>query len=155
MKIKRYITLALILFRRDGWSRANYLKRIGYFGHLGENCYLQPFNYGTEPRRIFFGDNVQIASGVKFITHDIVSHVFNHIDGKRYKIIEGSIHVGSNVFIGANTVILYNVHIGDNVIIGAGAVVTKDLPDNGVYAGVPAKRIGDFESYRTKLTEKE
>lgn len=46
---------------------------------------------------------------------------------------------GDNVWIGGNTVICPGVHIGSNVIIGAGSVVTKDIPDWAVAAGNPCK----------------
>ena len=49
--------------------------------------------------------------------------------------------LGEHVFVGANAVILGPIHIGDGVTIGAGAVVTKDVPNNCVVAGVPAKVI--------------
>lgn len=47
--------------------------------------------------------------------------------------------IGNNVFVAANSVVIGDIKIGNNVIIGAGSVVTKDLPDNGVYLGNPAK----------------
>ncbi|MCM0647410.1 serine O-acetyltransferase [Clostridium swellfunianum] len=49
--------------------------------------------------------------------------------------------IGNNVYIGAGAVILGNVKIGNNVVIGANAVVIKDIPDNAVAVGVPAKVI--------------
>ena len=49
--------------------------------------------------------------------------------------------IGDNVSIGANASIIGNIIIGNNVIIGAGSVVVKDVPDNCVFAGVPAKII--------------
>lgn len=49
--------------------------------------------------------------------------------------------IGNNVDIGANSVIIGNIKIGDNVIIGAGSVVVKDIPDNVVVAGNPARII--------------
>lgn len=49
--------------------------------------------------------------------------------------------IGDNVWIGNNVIVLPGVHIGSNSIIGAGAVVTKDVPENVIYAGVPAKFI--------------
>ena len=58
-----------------------------------------------------------------------------------------------NVFIGYNCTILPNVRIGENVIVGACSVVTKDLEPDGVYAGVPAKRIGSFNEYVSKCSE--
>lgn len=47
--------------------------------------------------------------------------------------------IGENVWIGSNATILPGVTIGDNSVVGAGAVVTKDVPENTVVAGVPAK----------------
>lgn len=53
--------------------------------------------------------------------------------------------IGDNVCIYAGAIIVGNVHIGNNVIVGAGAVVVKDVPDNCVVAGVPAKIIKRME----------
>ena len=49
--------------------------------------------------------------------------------------------IGNNVTLGANVVVIGNIHIGDNVIVGAGSVVVKDVPDNVIVAGNPAKII--------------
>ena len=49
--------------------------------------------------------------------------------------------LGDNVYVGAGAVILGEVTVGNNVVIGANSVVTKDIPDNCVVAGVPAKII--------------
>ncbi|MDN0043138.1 acyltransferase [Mediterraneibacter glycyrrhizinilyticus] len=62
----------------------------------------------------------------------------------------GTIEIGDNVFLGAGSMILYDVKIGNNVIIGAGALVNKNIPDGGVYAGIPAVKIGEFDSYMEK-----
>jgi acetyltransferase-like isoleucine patch superfamily enzyme len=48
------------------------------------------------------------------------------------------IAIGSNVWVGANTVVTRGARIGDRVVVGANSVVTKDLPDGGLYAGNPA-----------------
>lgn len=60
--------------------------------------------------------------------------------------------IGDNCWIGANSTINPGVTIGDNVVVGSGAVVTKDVPDNCVVAGVPAKIIRrlDEENESTK-----
>ena len=50
-------------------------------------------------------------------------------------------YLESNIFVGANAVIIGDVHIGNNVKIGAGSVVTKSIPDNCVVVGNPAKII--------------
>lgn len=49
--------------------------------------------------------------------------------------------IGDNVTLGANVVVIGNIHIGNNVIVGAGSVVVKDVPDNAVVAGNPARII--------------
>lgn len=54
--------------------------------------------------------------------------------------------VGEKVWIGGNVTILPGITIGNNVIIAAGAVVTKDVPDNTLVGGVPAKKIKDIEN---------
>lgn len=51
------------------------------------------------------------------------------------------VHIGKQVFIGDQVVVLKGVHIGDRTIIGAGSVVTKDIPDNVVAAGNPCRII--------------
>ena len=76
--------------------------------------------------------------------------------GGRYSFQEkkGKIVIGDNVFIGANSTLIYDVTIGSNVIIGAGSVVTKDIPDGTVCAGVPCKVIGRFEDFVEKRKTK-
>jgi maltose O-acetyltransferase len=49
------------------------------------------------------------------------------------------------VWIGGNVTILPGVTIGNNVVVAAGAVVTKDIPDNTLVGGVPAKKLKDLE----------
>ena len=49
--------------------------------------------------------------------------------------------IGNNVYIGTGAIIMNPVNIGNNVIIGAGSIITKDVPDNAIVAGNPAKII--------------
>lgn len=150
-KAKRLLTLFRI-FIRGGYERAEYLKKKKYFKYIGEHCYLQPFNFGTEPERISFGNNVHVASGVTFITHDISSFMFSYMDKEtQYHERYGDITIGDNVFIGSNSTILYDVNIGSNVIVGAGSLVNKSIPDGVIVAGVPCKVIGNFEDYQEKI----
>ena len=60
---------------------------------------------------------------------------------KRHDLYPAPIHIGENVWIGANVTVVGGVTIGNHAIIAAGAVVTKDVPENAVAAGVPAKAI--------------
>lgn len=59
--------------------------------------------------------------------------------------------VGNDVYIGNNVIILPGVTIGNNVVIGAGAVVSKDIPDNSVAVGVPARVIKTTDEYLEKI----
>jgi len=52
---------------------------------------------------------------------------------------KGEVVIGNNVWLGDKVAVLSGVHIGNNVIVAANAVVTKDLPDNSIAAGVPAR----------------
>ena len=70
-----------------------------------------------------------------------------------YKVFYGTIEVCDNVFIGANSIIMPNVKIGKNVIIGAGSVVTKDVNDDCIVAGVPAKVVGNTDDYAKKILD--
>ena len=152
MNMKRYIQMIKIFFIRNGYKRAEYLKRIKYFKRQGKNCYFQPYNFGTEPNLISFGENVHVATEVMFVNHDITAMMFKNMDQfEGYKNRYGEITVGDNVFSGARSIILYDVQIGSNVIIGAGSVVSKDVPDGKIVAGIPAKVIGSFEDYKTRI----
>jgi len=59
--------------------------------------------------------------------------------------ISGNCKIGSFTFIGTGAIILPKVIIGKNVIIGAGSVVTKDIPNNSLAVGVPAKVIKQLD----------
>lgn len=116
--------------------------------------------FGTEPFLIELGESCLVTDGVKFITHNggvQVSYIkngacFDEIYAK--KILVGKIKVGDNVFIGSNTLILYDTLVGDNVIIGAGSVVKGDFPSDVVISGVPARIICSIDDYRSKISNK-
>lgn len=87
------------------------------------------------PRGIVIGSCTLIARGAVILSHDHVKRTIND-NPKMYRT-----SIGSNTFIGINTIILPGVNIGNNVIIGSGSVVTKSFPSNCVIAGNPAKII--------------
>lgn len=139
------------LMFRSGVKRAQWLRRNRIFGEIGENVMIQDYKLPFNPEKVFIGNNVRLASDVALITHDVSYHVLNNMFGTtEFKEKTGSITIGDNVFIGSKTIILYDVKIGNNVIVGAGSVVTRDLPDGSVCAGIPCKKIGDFEDFCKK-----
>ncbi len=103
----------------------------------------------TRPWLIEIGENVQITEGVKILTHGYDWSVIKGVTGEILG-SAGKVTIGNNVFIGMNSIILKGVTIGNNVIIGAGSLVNKDIPDNCVVAGNPAKVIMSLEDYCEK-----
>ena len=84
---------------------------------------------------IEFQDGVSVAPGVRIAT---INHDFNN----RHTIYTyGKVVIKKNAWIGMNVTICPGVSIGKNSVVAAGAVVTKDVPDNAVVGGVPAKII--------------
>ena len=143
-------------------KRTQYYKDKKIFHSMGENCLVMDRKVPLYAKLISLGNNVQIASNVHFNTHDVTHLMLNNMPdiiakrgGKKYPEKVGCIEIGDNVFIGAGTSINYNVKIGSNVIIGACSLVTKDVPDNSVVAGVPAKVIESFEEYIRKRTSED
>ncbi len=149
-KIRIYLIL-------DSMKRTKYIIKHDIFKEVGKNFFFQPRKIPADPKLIKFHNNVVVTSGVLFITHDVTDFMLNNRENidHFYKYNSGCIEVMNNVFIGSNSIILPNIKIGNNVIIGAGSVVTKDVPDNSVIAGNPAKIICSFDDYINKRKQKD
>lgn len=121
---------------------------VGYARHLGvtvgRNCRLIDVSFSSEPYLITLGDHVS-ATRTRFETHDGGVWVLRD-DHPSIDIIK-PIVVGSNVYFGYGCIVLPGVTIGSNVIIGAGAIVSRDIPDNSVAVGIPARVIRPLEEY--------
>lgn len=118
-------------------------------------CVFPPF-YTDCGKNITVGKNVFINScccfqdqgGIEIgdgtlIGHQVVLATLNHDlePSRRGDLLPKPIKIGKNVWIGAHATVLSGVTVGDNAVIAAGAVVTKDVPENAVVGGVPAKII--------------
>jgi len=152
MNIKRALQSLRYATFFSSFKRGNFVRKYHIFGAVGSNVRL-PF--GIIPLRaenIYLHNNIEVASGAKFIPHDAIHSVFNNMadaDGECKEFI-GRIEVFDNVFIGANAIILAPCKIGPNAIIAAGAVVNKDVPEGCIVGGVPARVIGSFEELKKK-----
>ncbi len=87
---------------------------------------------------VTIGNHVNLAQG---ITVTALNHNFDDTDQRidEQGVSTKAVTIGDDVWIGANAVILPGVTIGRHAVVAAGAVVTKDVPDNCVVGGVPAK----------------
>ena len=93
-------------------------------------------------KEVYIGNDVMIGPNTTITT---VGHPINP-NKRRQRLAQASeIRIGNDVWIGANVCILPGVSIGNNVIIGAGAVVNRDIPDNSMAVGVPARVIKEIE----------
>lgn len=144
----------------EGDKRIKLLKEL--LGSTGENVYMEPnirFDYGyntyvgenffanfdctiLDVCEVRFGDNCMLGPNVQIYTATHPLHPTERNSGKEYA---KPITFGNNVWIGGSAVINPGVTIGNNVVIAAGAVVTKNVPDNVVVGGNPAKIIKQIE----------
>lgn len=135
-------------------DRSEYIRKAHIFAEFGEYSTMSARKIPLYPELISIGNNVRLAANVTLITHDMIHAMLNNLPqksmGKPYREYMGCIRIDDNVFVGANSTILADVHIGSNVIIGAGTLVNKDLEGGYVYAGVPAKKIGYFNEFVQK-----
>ena len=116
---------------------------------VGKDCRILTRRFGSEPWLVEIGDRVTVSGGVVIMTHDGASSLARDERGRRYQF--GRVRIGSDVFIGANALIMPGVDIGDRVIVGAGSVVTKSVPSGYVVAGNPAKVITTFAAWERKV----
>ncbi len=87
-----------------------------------------------------------IVNSSAVVEHDNVIEDFVHVSvGVK---LGGTVHVGKKTWIGLGSCINNNINICSNCVIGAGAVVVRDIDEQGIYVGVPAKRKRDVNAFK-------
>ena len=122
-----------LITSRGNWRRKSGKLLIG--NNVGFSEYASIYLRGD----ITIGDNCIFGPGVKLFSD-------SHTQGKDGlwrlgESINSDIEIGENVWCGAGVTIMSGITIGSNAVIGAGSVVTKNIPSNEIWAGVPAKKI--------------
>ena len=140
-------------------KRAEILKEL--LGKIGKNIYIEPnfrcdYGYNIYVGENFYanfdcllldvcpikiGNNAMLAPGVHIYT---ATHPLDPTERNSGYEYGKPVNIGDNVWIGGRAVICPGVTIGDNVVVAAGSVVTKDVPDNVVVGGNPAKIIKEI-----------
>ena len=103
--------------------------------HLGKNVFINAGCHFQDQGGIFIDDGALIGHNVIFATID------HDLDPGDRRCRFAPIRLGKNVWIGSGAIITKGVTIGDGAVVAAGAVVTRDVPENTVVGGVPAKII--------------
>lgn len=123
---------------------------------IGKNCKLGDNVHIVANEKVIIGDNCLMASKI-FISdtsHGDYSNITNDslpdIPPDERPLYTKLVKIGNNVWIGENACILLGVKIGEGCIIGANSVVNRDVPDNCIVAGAPAKVVKIFNKSTAK-----
>lgn len=124
------------------YNSIEYLRSRGV--KMGENVNLINTNIDfSHGFLVSIGNNVTLT-GVKILAHDGSTQIPFGVS----KI--GRVVIGDEVFVGHGTIILPNTHIGNRVVVGAGSVVSRDIPDNSVAIGNPARVVCSYDEFLEK-----
>ncbi len=101
---------------------------------VGKNVFINACCKFQDQGGIIIGDGVLVG-------HNVTLATLNHDERPQFRryIYPKPIKIGNNVWIGSNATILAGVTIGDGSIVGANALVTRDVPNNTIVAGIPAR----------------
>ncbi|MGL6364351.1 DapH/DapD/GlmU-related protein [Aeromonas veronii] len=117
---------------------------------FGDNCQINDSVHIAAIKSINIGDNVLIASRVFITDHQHGKYTGDgqsnpHEPAAKRSLSSNPVIIENNVWIGEGAIIMPGVKIGCNSIIGANSVVTKDIPDNSIAVGAPAKVIKRYD----------
>jgi maltose O-acetyltransferase len=154
------MTIAQSQVLPDG-RRVQILRRLGY--QVGaETLIWSGFRFHGEPHQIVIGSkvfinrgididagtaSVRLEDGTVFGVGVVLAAGGHNISGPERRALgpnDAPVVIGAGSWLGARVVVLPGVHVAPGCIVGAGAVVTRDTEPNGLYVGVPARRVRDL-----------
>ena len=107
---------------------------------VGDKVWIGPYTLlDGSAAELRIGNFVSIDSGVMIYTHDSTKH---YVSGGIEPFQKGKVTIGDCTVIGTSTMVGCNVSIGNHCVVGANSFVNKDVPDNTIVAGIPARKIG-------------
>jgi maltose O-acetyltransferase len=113
---------------------------------IGQKCQIAHTAILDSHGLVTIGDGATICHYAALLAHDASSR----LTGRPRK---DFVTVGAGSFIGVGAIVLDGVTVGANSVVGAGSVVTHDVPDNEVWAGNPARKIGDCIEIQKESSE--
>lgn len=137
----RYLCYLPFLGRVEGMPFIRGNVRLVHMGgiRLGRDVFINSNTYIYGRGGVVIGDRVLIAPQCVIVSGE-------HVHDARLRTLEQPtqlkpVVIGDDVWMGAGAIILGGVTVGAGCIIGAGAVVTRDTEANGIYAGIPARKL--------------
>ncbi len=116
---------------------------------FGENCHLGDYVHIAALEKVVIGENCLMASRIfisdldhGYYSGDVQSPPYS--DPNNRELTSSPVVIGDNVWIGEGVCILKGVTVGSGSIIGSNAVVTKDIPENSIAVGIPARVVKEF-----------
>jgi acetyltransferase-like isoleucine patch superfamily enzyme len=133
-------------FRYNPYTIAEKFRKQG--AKVGNNCSIQIDYLASEPYLVEIGNNVAIAPGAAFITHDGASVIFrDEFPALRHF---GKIIIEDNCFIGSGSIITAGVRVGKGSIVGPMSVVIRDVKPGSMVIGNPAIQVSTVEKYKER-----
>ena len=145
------------LLRSIGWQIGDGTRIVGPITNtgtvqIGKDCWIGRDFTVNGNGAVIIGDRCDIAPQVTFLTggHEIGTEERRAGKGEKY-----TVTVGNGCWIGARSTLGRNVTVGDSTVIAACACVMKDIPDNVLAGGVPAKVIRKLENDQKAAAEQD
>ena len=114
----------------------------GFGTQIGDGSYVNTGVHFDDTAPVRLGKHVFVGPGAMFLT---ATHEVGTIDQRAGTSAHIPVAVEDGSWVGARAIILPGVTVGAGCVIGAGSVVTKDCEPNGLYLGVPARRVRELD----------